>query len=65
MLILVNAMMLLQLLIACMCVLYLLDQMLLSISHRSQIAVASYRDDNTVTVILASISRAYILTISY
>ena len=45
-------MMLLQLLIACMCVPYLLDQMLLSISHRSQIAIASYNTvtyDNTVT----------------
>ena len=57
-------MMFLQLLIACMCVPYLLYHMLLSISHHSQITVASYRDGNTVTIILDSMSQAYILTIS-
>ena len=36
--------------LACMCVLYLLDQTPLSISHCSRIAVASYRDDNNMVI---------------
>ena len=47
------------------CSVFTLLDAALDYSHRSQIAVASYRDDNTISVILASMSRAYILMILY